>query len=329
MGRMQKNIIGLRDMRKLRGLDMAEERKAYIGITDRMWFQTLRANDIDDYVNFWRMNTNNISLKCGDLFFFLVKQDKGVRGERPILGYGTFEKFETLTLEATWDKYQMRNGILSPYILLDRLQRFKDRQHKSRYSGKLQAENKIGCIILRNIVYLEQPIYLSKLEINFPSQIVSGKFITSVEVDRILKAVPTRFKIDLSTIQNDAEVDNDTQLIKDGKVTYYFGKKYERDVRNRKLAIEIHGVNCSICGFNFKEVYGEHGENFIEVHHIKPLSMSDGEMEINPREDLIPICSNCHRMMHRQRDKILSPNELRNMVKERAALRGKRNNDSQ
>ncbi len=54
---------------------------------------------------------------------------------------------------------------------------------------------------------------------------------------------------------------------------------------------------CSICGFDFEKVYGEIGQNFIEAHHKVPLA-STGPTKTRI-EDLIPVCSNCHRMLHR------------------------------
>ena len=48
---------------------------------------------------------------------------------------------------------------------------------------------------------------------------------------------------------------------------------YERNPEARKRCIAKHGYICSICGFNFKRVYGEIGEEFIHVHHLIPLSI--------------------------------------------------------
>ena len=42
-------------------------------------------------------------------------------------------------------------------------------------------------------------------------------------------------------------------------------------------AIEIHGDSCKACGFNFGEVYGDHGSGFIHVHHVMPISIFEGK----------------------------------------------------
>lgn len=93
---------------------------------------------------------------------------------------------------------------------------------------------------------------------------------------------------------------------KEGARETYLVNKYERNPKNRQMAIKIHGLSCYACGFNFKEVYGEHGKGFIEIHHIKPLSTLEKSVEINPKIDLVPLCANCHRMVHRIKDDCLS-----------------------
>ncbi|WP_218013519.1 EVE domain-containing protein [Priestia aryabhattai] len=95
----------------------------------------------------------------------------------------------------------------------------------------------------------------------------------------------------------------------------YYVNKYERDPKNRKKAIEMHGLNCYVCGFNFEEVYGEHGRDFIEIHHIKPLSSLKEAVAINPKTDLVPLCANCHRMIHRRKNEVLTVEQLKALTK--------------
>lgn len=76
---------------------------------------------------------------------------------------------------------------------------------------------------------------------------------------------------------------------------------YERDPRKRSDCIKKYGLTCRVCGFNFGEKYGDRGSGFIEVHHIIPLHKM-GECCSVSVDDLRPICSNCHSMLHRIRD---------------------------
>lgn len=100
----------------------------------------------------------------------------------------------------------------------------------------------------------------------------------------------------------------------EGKPYIQYGTKYERNQALRKKAIEIHGTTCKVCGFNFKSKYGELGAGFTEIHHIKPMFSIKQEVSKNPESDLIPLCSNCHKMIHRNPKQPLSIEELRVIV---------------
>lgn len=74
---------------------------------------------------------------------------------------------------------------------------------------------------------------------------------------------------------------------------------YERNADARAKCIAHHGYKCSACSFDFEEVYGAIGKNYIHVHHIVPLSEIREEYEVDPINDLIPVCPNCHAIIHR------------------------------
>lgn len=154
-------------------------------------------------------------------------------------------------------------------------------------------------------------------------------------LEKVLKTVPEKYKSDFyrgyhwnceitkrarRTSNIDLNWDEETTHIETGaaegrQITYY-STKYERSSQNRDAAIRIHGTKCMICGFDFKERYGELGENYIEVHHLKPLSSQNSEVIINPETDLICVCANCHRMLHRFKNYMVSVEELKQIVKD-------------
>jgi putative restriction endonuclease len=101
----------------------------------------------------------------------------------------------------------------------------------------------------------------------------------------------------------------------DGKKKYLYTSYYERNPKNREQALSIHGYSCMACNFNFEKMYGVHGKDFIHVHHVNPVSET-GEVEINPRTDLIVLCANCHSMIHRIRNKTLTLQELKAILNE-------------
>jgi 5-methylcytosine-specific restriction protein A len=90
--------------------------------------------------------------------------------------------------------------------------------------------------------------------------------------------------------------------------------KYERDKEARLKCIEVHGTTCKACGINLGVVYGpELGKRYIHIHHLIPLKDIGGEYRVDPVKDLIPLCPNCHSMVH-QIDPPLAVEELRSKI---------------
>ncbi|MGO0883781.1 HNH endonuclease [Clostridioides difficile] len=118
--------------------------------------------------------------------------------------------------------------------------------------------------------------------------------------------------LDIDTI----DIELETKIRKEGKVKYVYGKQYERNPKNRIEAIKYHSTKCVVCGFDFEKIYGNRGKGYIEIHHIRPLSSVGKESNINPKTDLVPICSNCHRMIHRKKDNVLSIDDLKKIIKD-------------
>lgn len=94
---------------------------------------------------------------------------------------------------------------------------------------------------------------------------------------------------------------SEVRLYAEGKSKKVTSKTYDRNPHARQACIEHYGYTCCVCGFNFKKAYGALGENYIEVHHLKPVADMAKEYLIDPIKDLRPVCANCHRMLHKQR----------------------------
>ncbi|MCX5815309.1 MAG: HNH endonuclease [Proteobacteria bacterium] len=91
------------------------------------------------------------------------------------------------------------------------------------------------------------------------------------------------------------------------------GKEFERKHKARErsqVVIRLAKENfrqknngqlcCEVCYFSFHSVYGQIGSDYIEGHHLLPLSELDGRRKTRV-EDIALVCSNCHRMLHRRR----------------------------
>ncbi|MEG3166447.1 HNH endonuclease [Sphingomonas sp. PB2P19] len=89
--------------------------------------------------------------------------------------------------------------------------------------------------------------------------------------------------------------------------------RYERDRRNRAAALSIHGYGCKACGLLLDDRYGPAATGLIEVHHVTPVSELGAGYIINPRDDLVPLCPNCHTVAHR-RSPPYTVEELREMM---------------
>ncbi len=110
-------------------------------------------------------------------------------------------------------------------------------------------------------------------------------------------------------IEKTPKVFDENVLVYEGAQKIIQSKTYERSIKLREAAIlkytEKDRIKCKICCFDFEDFYGNFGKGFIEIHHQKPVFMfDDNEVEKTVKDALgnvIPVCSNCHRIIHRVR----------------------------
>lgn len=75
---------------------------------------------------------------------------------------------------------------------------------------------------------------------------------------------------------------------------------YERNPVARQRCVDHWGTTCSVCNFDFEKKYGQLGKGFVHVHHLTPISKIGDSYEVDPINDLRPVCPNCHTMLHRE-----------------------------
>lgn len=117
------------------------------------------------------------------------------------------------------------------------------------------------------------------------------------------------------------DVDYSNLIIEEGYTKF---SQVKTKIRSRKLveiAKEHYSVQgkiyCSACNFNFENHYGERGRGFIEIHHLTPIFAYENEFEQNLNaalSNVAPVCSNCHRMIHRNNDELLSIPSLKALI---------------
>ena len=88
---------------------------------------------------------------------------------------------------------------------------------------------------------------------------------------------------------------------------------YERSRHARRDCIAHHGAKCAVCGLVFAEKYGPEVKGLIHVHHLIPLPKIGKEYQVDPRNDLRPVCPNCHAVIHYKQGN--SPREISEVKK--------------
>jgi putative restriction endonuclease len=145
-----------------------------------------------------------------------------------------------------------------------------------------------------------------------------GNGVRSLTEEEFKKITQGASKLESQYYKPEEEYDQThISAVPEGKQIRYYATKYERIRSHRDAALKIHGYNCIVCNLNFKEVYGELGEGYIHIHHTKPLSSLDEVTVPDPRTDLVPVCPNCHAMLHRKKGVLLSIAELKELYKGR------------
>lgn len=143
---------------------------------------------------------------------------------------------------------------------------------------------------------------------------LSTEKILSFSNDHLLNDLTRTIKIEIqiSELNSDDSLE-EVSSEQEGRRTLRMHSYYERNPRLRLECIRLHGVRCKICDFDFRERFGELGANFCHVHHIEPLSEVGKAHLVSPLTDLIPVCPNCHAMLHRVQP-ALQPKALREII---------------
>ncbi len=136
------------------------------------------------------------------------------------------------------------------------------------------------------------------------------------EGEKAIKEVSEKYEVRETAISPESPIE-----FTEGAIEEMVVELRKRDPRLKTSAIEVYGTICQICGFDFSDVYGELGEGYIELHHIRPLSESN-ETQQTTLDDVAMVCSNCHRMLHRNGKNALPIEELIKIIQTRKAARG-------
>ena len=138
-----------------------------------------------------------------------------------------------------------------------------------------------------------------------------AKYIMLFLVNRIKKKYPELFSDGNASVEFGVE---ENLVGTEGARKTVVINTYERnrDLRNKKIRECKGDCRCSICGFNFEEIYGDIGKNFIHVHHLHALSDIGTAHKVS-LDDLILVCPNCHAMLH-HRNPMYKPEDIKALI---------------
>lgn len=106
----------------------------------------------------------------------------------------------------------------------------------------------------------------------------------------------------------------DSNKLVEGSKKQIIVNAYERNVKARTHCIKIYGAKCAICGFDFGQFYGNEFEGKIHVHHKVALNEIQDEYEVDPEQDLIPVCPNCHLVLHAKSGGTYTIDEVKSFI---------------
>lgn len=261
--------------------------------TDPNWIKTLRTLNPDVQVNFWRKGKNALNIPLGSWFYFNERRTRNIVGRGVLVGY------EVLRIKDAWMKFGVGNGVSN----------YEELEQRALSILDIEGENpEVGCILLSELQFLNEGDEYVVSHADYAPQIVGPKYFE----DNELPELTAKFSADLAPR---------TLLINEPSPSkYYEGNEvfsyrvgYERNAEARMVCLSHHGYSCNACGLNLEVKYGSIAREFIHVHHMNQISDSGGQREVNPILDLVPLCPNCHAVVHR-RSPPFSIEELRGFI---------------
>ena len=216
----------------------------------------------------------------------------GLRKHRVTVGFGRFSKPCVVQMQAASEERQLVARALVQQVAVDNEVSFRPAQDLDNWSIN-SPEFSIE-VIVRGI---QEPA-------------------SEEAVARTAREVMVPLMASMAELIGYDEVEGET-LDVEGTIIEAMIRRRERSPRNRLLCLSIHGNHCAVCGLVPTDQYGDAGE-IIEVHHLEPLGLIEVPRHYDPRTDLVPLCPNCHRAIHRRRPVPYTPEELKGILQHAA-----------
>lgn len=151
----------------------------------------------------------------------------------------------------------------------------------------------------RNQDLMEVALERGVISLGMAEEIMGGKRQSNKHEETLLDT-DTIHKEKSPIYDLDPEFITELTNLNEGSVMQVTVNRYERNHEAREKCIALNGCKCMVCGMNFEKTYGEIGKGFIHVHHTTPISAIGKSYNIDYAKDLVPVCPNCHAMMHKK-----------------------------
>lgn len=196
---------------------------------------------------FWRLSLRDFSrFSKGDLFFFIDRRARHPHTqEKGLVGYGRCVEIKNQSLTQTWKQYETATGY----------NRYEDFRESVRYYRKNdhRLPSQIQTILLENVVFLQQPIFLSEIGIELTGHLESFIYIEKEGKDASKELISIAKKIGIdswmvsqnpSVGQMDMDEDIHHQKIRNQlmKVDVGFDLEQERLLKNHTEGVAHHQI---------------------------------------------------------------------------------------
>ena len=170
-----------------------------------------------------------------------------------------------------------------------------------------------GSIYKKTISLAATRYYLERFKNNMPPEALERALIAielhldyyatqgkgeQVSIRTLVEAYKAKLALQVVSPIYPDEVHGDPTTFTEGAVKQVTINAYERDSQARTACIDKYGAICQVCDFNFETIYGAIGKGFIHLHHKVDIATIGKSYQVDPINDLIPVCPNCHAMLH-------------------------------
>ncbi len=119
-------------------------------------------------------------------------------------------------------------------------------------------------------------------------------------LDLYQRVIASKALAPTSPTDDDSDLPPEVRSLEEDLTNYRLHKRIERDAKIAPAVKAAKGYTCEVCDLNFESLYGEIGKEYIEAHHLQPVStLKNTKLRKDVRKDFAVLCSNCHRMIHR------------------------------